>query len=54
MATEIAYNEAFYLLLDDESVVAGDKYEEIKLGLRIRSQIGAGIASFGVTHIYYA
>jgi len=54
MATEIAYNEAFYLLLDDESVVAGDKYEEIKLGLRIRSQIGAGLASFGVTHIYYA
>lgn len=55
MTKEIAYNEAFYLLLDDESVVAGDEYEEIKFGMRIRSQIGANtMASFGLTHIYYA
>eukprot|EP01083_Nonionella_stella_P053633 141802_1 len=55
MTPNMAYNEAFFLLVDDESIVAGDEYEEIKFGMRIRSQIGANtMASFGLTHIYYA
>ena len=53
-APNMAYNEAFFLLVDDESIVAGDKYEEVKLGLRIRSQTAPLDAPFSVTHIYYA
>ncbi len=50
----MAYNEAFFLLVDDESIVAGDEYEEVKLGLRIRSETAPLDAPFSVTHIYYA
>lgn len=54
MTPNMAYNEAFFLLVDDESIVAGDEYEEVKLGLRIRSETAPLDAPFSVTHIYYA
>eukprot|EP00558_Chaetoceros_sp_UNC1202_P010884 CAMPEP_0197243762 /NCGR_PEP_ID=MMETSP1429-20130617/9101_1 /TAXON_ID=49237 /ORGANISM="Chaetoceros sp., Strain UNC1202" /LENGTH=881 /DNA_ID=CAMNT_0042704027 /DNA_START=58 /DNA_END=2703 /DNA_ORIENTATION=- len=51
MASEIAYNEAYYKLVDDASVATG---EPVELGIRIRSTEDPKKASFGITHIYWA
>lgn len=50
---EVAYNEAFYIFVDDENIVSGDEPEEIEFGLRIRSEENPKDASFGITHFYY-
>jgi hypothetical protein len=45
---EFAYNEAYYPLIDDETITG-----DIELGIRMRSTINPQHASFGVTHIYW-
>ena len=51
---QIAYNEAFYPLLDDKDLVKGDKAEPVELGFRIRSETNPRGAAISITHIYYA
>ncbi len=53
-AKEMAHNEAFYPLVDDENIVPGNEAKEVELGLRIRSDSSPFDAAFGLTHIYYA
>jgi len=50
---EIAYNEAFFPLIDNEETV---RESGVELGLRARSEmkLHGGRTSFSVTHIYYA
>lgn len=45
---EFAYNEAYYPLIDDETITG-----DIELGIRMKSTINPQHASFGVTHIYW-
>jgi hypothetical protein len=49
---EVAYNEAFYPIIDDKSIATGD----VELGLRIRSDLHTNPyhASFELTHLYWA
>ena len=47
---EIAYNEAFYPLVNDKELASGD----VELGFRLRSEIDPRGAALAVTHIYYA
>jgi len=54
LTKEIAYNQAFYPFVNDESLVTGDEPEAVELGLRIRSESSPKDASFSLTHIYYA
>lgn len=54
LTKEIAYNQAFYPLVNDESLVTGDEPEAVEIGLRIRSESNPKDASFSLTHIYYA
>ena len=54
MREEIAYNEAFYPLVDDKDLVKGDEAEPVELGLRLRSMKDPRNAGFQITHIYYA
>ena len=50
LGPEIAYNEAFYPLLDDKELASGD----VELGFRMRSEIDPRVAALAFTHIYYA
>ncbi len=52
-AQEIAHNEAFYPLVDDETI-GGDEAKEVELGIRIRSESDPLNAGLQLTHIYYA
>ena len=54
MKGEMAYNEAYYLLMDDKDFITGDKAEAVEMGIRIRSEENPHNAAFGITHIYYA
>ena len=46
---EVAYNEAFFPLVDNKELASGD----VELGIRIRSEIDPHNAGFALTHIYY-
>lgn len=51
---EMAYNEAFYLLMDDKDLVQGDEPVSLELGIRLRSESDPKGVGLGITHIYYA
>jgi len=51
---EIAYNEAFYPLLDDKDFITGDEPEAVEIGMRVRSEENPYHAGLTITHIYYA
>ena len=50
----MAYNEAFYLFMDDKDFVQGDEPVSLELGIRLRSESDPKGAGLGITHIYYA
>ena len=50
----MAYNEAFYLFMDDKDLVQGDEPVSVELGIRLRSESNPKGAGLGITHIYYA
>lgn len=51
---EIAYNEAFYPLMDDKDFVKGDKPVSLELGIRVRSETDPIGVNLAISHIYYA
>ena len=51
---EIAYNEAFYPLLDDKDFLTGNDRKNVEVGFRIRSESDPLNAGISFTHVYYA
>ncbi len=51
---EMAYNEAYYLLMDDKNFIKGDTPEPVEIGIRFRSKENPKDAALSLTHIYYA
>lgn len=49
LKVEIAYNEAFYPLLDDENITG-----DVELALRTRSEADPKAAGWTVTHVYWS
>jgi hypothetical protein len=50
MIGEVAYNQAFFPLVDDDTLPVGN----VELGIRLKSETNPKDAGMGVTHIYWA
>jgi len=54
MKIDPAYNEEFFILLDDEEFTQSEDGEPVELGIRIRSETDPNNAGISIAHIYYA
>ncbi len=49
LKVEIAYNEAFYPILDDENITG-----DVEFAIRTRSEADPKMAGWTVTHVYWS